>query len=182
MKKLVFTSLAIAALGSCAGTGSRSALDGKMAELNENLSRSGEFVDAFHGRVSELRSRLATAREDSLKSEIEYSLYKEYQNFNTDSAKAWMTLMMEHPDAGFPIDVLQAWKYAIDGDKDNFKKMFEAFDPKYALNMDGGGSSTMCVSGLGDESSNVVNYPCDDGKATHSGERTVQSFLYVVKK
>lgn len=129
MKKLVFTSLAIAALGSCAGTGSRSALDGKMAELNENLSRSGEFVDAFHGRVSELRSRLATAREDSLKSEIEYSLYKEYQNFNTDSAKAWMTLMMEHPDAGFPIDVLQAWKYAIDGDKDNFKKMFDAFDP-----------------------------------------------------
>ena len=60
--------------------------------------------------------------------------------------------------------------------------LIKYFDPKYALNMDGGGSSTMCVSGLGDESTNVVNYPCDDGKATHSGKRTVQSFLYVVKK
>lgn len=59
--------------------------------------------------------------------------------------------------------------------------LIKYFDPKYALNMDGGGSSTMCVSGLGDESTNVVNYPCDDGKATHSGERTVRTFFCITR-
>jgi len=56
------------------------------------------------------------------------------------------------------------------------------FNPVYALNMDGGGSSTMCVSGLGDSRTNVVNYPCDNGKADHDGERTVRTFFCVTKK
>jgi len=56
------------------------------------------------------------------------------------------------------------------------------FNPVYALNMDGGGSSTMCVSGLGDEKTHVVNYPCDNGKADFDGERTVRTFFCVVRK
>ena len=55
------------------------------------------------------------------------------------------------------------------------------FDPQYALNMDGGGSSTMCVAGLGDENTNVVNYPCDNDKADHAGERTVRTFFCITK-
>lgn len=53
------------------------------------------------------------------------------------------------------------------------------FNPKYALNLDGGGSSTLCVAGCGDPSTHVVNYPCDNGKKDHAGERTVQTFFYI---
>lgn len=62
----------------------------------------------------------------------------------------------------------------------NFLK--ENFDPKYALNLDGGGSSCMCVAGCGDPDTHVVNWPCDNGKRDHAGERTVQTHLYIVKK
>ncbi len=33
------------------------------------------------------------------------------------------------------------------------------FNPRWAINMDGGGSATLCVDGHGEESTNVVNYP-----------------------
>ncbi|MBQ9192248.1 MAG: phosphodiester glycosidase family protein [Bacteroidales bacterium] len=59
------------------------------------------------------------------------------------------------------------------------------FNPQYALNLDGGGSSTMCVQGQGDESTHVVNYPTDSdevkGVPDHTGERSVPTFFYVVK-
>ena len=60
------------------------------------------------------------------------------------------------------------------------------FNPQYAINLDGGGSSTMCVKGQGDPKTNVVNYPTDSdvtqGVPDHSGERSVPTFFYVVKK
>jgi hypothetical protein len=59
------------------------------------------------------------------------------------------------------------------------------FNPQYALNLDGGGSSTMCVKGQGDPDTHVVNYPTDSDKVSgvpdHSGERSVPTFFYVVK-
>jgi len=36
------------------------------------------------------------------------------------------------------------------------------FNPQYALNMDGGGSTAMCVEGLGNASTHVVNSPIQD--------------------
>ena len=60
------------------------------------------------------------------------------------------------------------------------------FNPQYAINLDGGGSSTMCVKGQGDPKTNVVNYPTDSdvtqGVPDHSGERSVPTFFSVVKK
>lgn len=68
------------------------------------------------------------------------------------------------------------------------------FNPQYALNLDGGGSSTMCVKGFGDPSTHVVNYPTDNmsseangspkesGGPDHAGERPRDTYLYVVKK
>jgi len=63
------------------------------------------------------------------------------------------------------------------------------FNPQYALNLDGGGSSTMCVKGQGDPTTNVVNYPTDSdevnprpGPGDHTGERSRDTYLYVVKK
>ena len=37
------------------------------------------------------------------------------------------------------------------------------FNPQYALNMDGGGSTAMCVEGLGNAETHLVNKPCDTG-------------------
>jgi exopolysaccharide biosynthesis protein len=57
------------------------------------------------------------------------------------------------------------------------------FNPKYALNLDGGGSTTMCVKGQGDNSTHVVNYPCDGNKNyDHTGERTRDAFIMILKK
>jgi len=57
------------------------------------------------------------------------------------------------------------------------------FNPQYALNLDGGGSTTMCVKGEGDASTHVVNYPCDGNKNyDHTGERSRDAFIMVLKK
>lgn len=57
------------------------------------------------------------------------------------------------------------------------------FNPQYALNLDGGGSTTMCVKGEGDATTHVVNYPCSENtNYDHTGERTRDVFLMVVKK
>lgn len=63
--------------------------------------------------------------------------------------------------------------------------LIDHFDPKYALNLDGGGSSTLCVEKCGDSDTHVVNYPCEgitNKDLTVIQERTVQSFLYIVKE
>ena len=55
------------------------------------------------------------------------------------------------------------------------------FQPQYALNMDGGGSSTLCVRGEGDPQTHVVNYPTDNRQYDHAGERRVSSQFYIVE-
>ncbi|MBO4446945.1 MAG: phosphodiester glycosidase family protein [Bacteroidales bacterium] len=55
------------------------------------------------------------------------------------------------------------------------------FNPQYALNLDGGGSSTMCVRGEGASTTNIVNYPCDNNKHDHAGARSVNSHICIVK-
>lgn len=59
------------------------------------------------------------------------------------------------------------------------------FNPQYALNLDGGGSSTMCVKNQGDASTNVVNYPVDNAGNSHAihnhdGQRARDTFIVVV--
>jgi exopolysaccharide biosynthesis protein len=51
----------------------------------------------------------------------------------------------------------------------------ETFNPRYALNMDGGGSSTLVVAGEGDPKTHVVNSPTDA-----KGERKVTSHFVLV--
>ena len=45
-----------------------------------------------------------------------------------------------------------------------------------ALNLDGGGSTTLWIEGA--EGSGVVNYPCDNKKFDHEGERRVSNCIY----
>ncbi|MFD1771609.1 phosphodiester glycosidase family protein [Sphingobacterium suaedae] len=54
------------------------------------------------------------------------------------------------------------------------------FSPQYALNMDGGGSSTMYVKEKGYKG--VVNYPTDNGVRDHYGQRMLRTFILVKKK
>ena len=49
------------------------------------------------------------------------------------------------------------------------------FNPRYALNMDGGGSSTLVIAGEGDPKTHVVNRPTDS-----KGERRVGSHFVLV--
>lgn len=76
------------------------------------------------------------------------------------------------------------------------------FNPQWALNLDGGGSSTMCVKGEGDATTHVVNYPSNNytGKKyidrndvsrpdgyqkyvyDHDGERGRNAFIVIVPK
>ena len=62
-----------------------------------------------------------------------------------------------------------------------------AFGPKYMLNLDGGGSTTMCVDGQGDGTTNVVNYPCDNAGNSgtthnHSGQRARDTFICIIPR
>lgn len=54
-------------------------------------------------------------------------------------------------------------------------------NPQYALNMDGGGSTTLCVRGLGEENTHVVNYPSKSKLLDHKGERRLFSHLCIVE-
>ena len=60
------------------------------------------------------------------------------------------------------------------------------FNPQYALNMDGGGSTTLCVKGEGDPDTHVVNYPCNDvsdkNMRDHTHERQRDVHFVIVKK
>lgn len=62
------------------------------------------------------------------------------------------------------------------------------FNPQYAMNMDGGGSSSMFVRGRGDEATGIVSYPCEKTGETgegfefdHSHERKLPTF-FVIKE
>ena len=48
---------------------------------------------------------------------------------------------------------------------------------KDAINLDGGGSTTLWLSGASDNG--IVNYPCDNKRFDHRGERTVPNILYI---
>ena len=60
------------------------------------------------------------------------------------------------------------------------------FNPQYALNMDGGGSTTLCVKGEGDPDTHVVNYPCDNipnkDSHDHTHERPREVHFVILKK
>ena len=54
------------------------------------------------------------------------------------------------------------------------------FNPQYALNMDGGGSTAMCVEGLGNSSTHVVDVPINDNKK--GNERARDTHFIIVAK
>ena len=56
------------------------------------------------------------------------------------------------------------------------------FNPQYALNMDGGGSTTMYGKGKGAAKTDVVNYPTDNGVFNHYGQRRVTTHIIVKRK
>lgn len=48
---------------------------------------------------------------------------------------------------------------------------------KDALNLDGGGSTALWLSGATEDG--IINYPCDNKTYDHKGERNIANFLYV---
>lgn len=56
------------------------------------------------------------------------------------------------------------------------------FKPQNALNMDGGGSTTMYIRNSNLSVTDVVNYPCDNNKFDHYGQRSLRTFILIKKK
>lgn len=55
------------------------------------------------------------------------------------------------------------------------------FHPRYALNMDGGGSTSMCVRGMGDPGTHLVNTPSSNKPSEIKKERKLVSFFCLVE-
>ncbi len=55
------------------------------------------------------------------------------------------------------------------------------FHPRYALNMDGGGSTAMCVRGQGDPETHLVNEPFSNKHRDKGAERKLYSFFCLVE-
>lgn len=55
------------------------------------------------------------------------------------------------------------------------------FNPSYALNIDGGGSTTVWIKDRGTIGSNVVNYPTDNKRYDHYGQRAVNNVILIKK-
>ena len=53
------------------------------------------------------------------------------------------------------------------------------FNPRWAINMDGGGSSTMYIDGYGDPVNNVLNYPTNNSRWDHYGQRKRPTFFLI---
>ena len=58
--------------------------------------------------------------------------------------------------------------------------MAKILNCKNAINLDGGGSSTMYIKGQPDNG--VVNYPCDNKQFDHFGERSVSNIFMILKR
>ena len=111
------------------------------------------------------------------------------QTYASDTEHPWYHQGVRHPRTAIGITGdNRLIMFTVDGRLTNCKGftakeltrfLIKYFDPKYAMNLDGGGSTTLCVAGYGDSSTHVVNYPCDNGKKDHAGERTVQTFFYI---
>lgn len=63
--------------------------------------------------------------------------------------------------------------------KELTKILQDNFNPKSALNIDGGGSTTMWIKNQ--PFNGVVNYPTDNKKFDHYGQRKVRSFIVINK-
>ena len=104
-------------------------LEGKMRELKDTIKISGIYESNFQHRVSLLKEKLRHEEKDSLKADIEYRLFQEYQSYNVDSAKIYASKLMELDSEIFPKDVMQAWHYSINGEKAQFISIFDSFNP-----------------------------------------------------
>jgi hypothetical protein len=78
----------------------------------------------------------------------------------------------------------------VDGRRPGFAEGMNAFEltsfiedqfhPKDAINLDGGGSTALCVKGRGEPSTNVVNYPSKSRTFKHDMERSVPTHIHII--
>ena len=116
--------------------------------------------------------------EDQLENAYEYEDYRRHQG-------------VRHPRTAYALtadnDLLLIavdgrWSGRAEGmnAKELTKFIARYFNPQWAINMDGGGSTTLTVKGRGHSETNVVNYPTDGGTHDHTGERAVTTHLLIL--
>lgn len=60
--------------------------------------------------------------------------------------------------------------------------LIKYFNPKDALNLDGGGSTTFWLKDAKRSSTGVINYPTDNKKFDHYGQRAIRNAFMIIKK
>lgn len=122
------------------------------------------------------------------------------ESFVDFTLSSWSTLNSEHPQyhqrhrhprsaVGLTYDN-HFIMMVVDGRQSKFAEGMSAkeltlffvkhFNPQYAINMDGGGSTAMCVEGLGDSATHVVDVPINDNKK--GNERARDTHFIIVAK
>ena len=108
-----------------------------------------------------------------------------------DTAHEWNFSYVRHPRTVAAVSTdNHLLLFAIDGRFSNKAEGMSAkemtrfiskhFDARWALNLDGGGSTGMYIKGHGETAGHdIVNYPCDNGKWDHYGQRLHSSYIIV---
>ncbi|HEU4551703.1 MAG TPA: phosphodiester glycosidase family protein [Chitinophaga sp.] len=108
---------------------------------------------------------------------LEYEDYRRHQGLRNPRTVVALTedkkLLLVTIDGRFPESAGMTAKEVT-------QFMATYFYPQSALNLDGGGSTTMFIKGKG--TNGIVNYPSDNGIHDHYGQRMLRTFILVKKK
>ena len=156
-----------------------------------NIAGAGEFIrpykapDDYQGLVTKQRNFYLQRKEKFIISSAPM-LVDDYnpvgETYIDNTVNNWSSLNSEHPqyhqrkrhprtavalthDNHFIMFVVDGRTTISNGmsAKELTQFLVKYFNPQDALNMDGGGSTAMCVEGLGNEETHLVNKPCDSG-------------------
>lgn len=102
----------------------------KSRELDLVMSNASVYEAALSARVDSLKSLLLLAGNDSTSAMITYRIFSEYQFYNPDSAKIYLNILNDTPGIPIPLDALNAWRYALDGENKAFERLFSGMNPE----------------------------------------------------
>lgn len=102
----------------------------KSRELDLVMSNASVYEVALSARVDSLKSLLLQARDDSTSAMTVYRIFSEYQFYDPDSAKIYLDILNDTPGIPIPLDALNAWRYALEGENKAFERLFSEMDPE----------------------------------------------------
>ena len=149
------------------------------AECDIHLTKDNQWVVIHNSTVNARFCQMGKVRDYTLEelNGFEYEDYRRHQGVRHPRVAVALT---EDNDLLFVVvDGRFSGKAEGMSAKELTNFLVKHFNPQWAINMDGGGSSTMYINGYGDPVTNVLNYPCDNKKWDHYGQRARPTFFLV---